>query len=137
MTRIKRGSVAKQYRKKILKSNKGFYGSHSTLIRTAKQQNMRALRYSYCDRRRRRRDFRSLWIKRINSFARLYGNISYNQLKQKLTGKCIFINRKILAQICINDSKSFHAIMNTDIKTLHQTKLKIKICEEHEPYILL
>jgi large subunit ribosomal protein L20 len=112
MTRVKRGSVARQYRKKILVLNKGFRGSHSTLIRTAKQQNMRALQYSYSDRKRRRRDFRRLWIKRINACVRV-NDVCYSQFINKLKNNNIIINRKILAQICLKDSESFNTILNT------------------------
>nr|UXD06247.1 ribosomal protein L20 [Eutreptia sp. CCAC 1914B] len=111
MTRVKRGSIARQYRKKILKLNKGFKGSHSTLFRVAKQQNMRSLQYAYFDRRRRKRDFRSLWIKRINASTRLR-NMCYSQFIHKLKAINVFLNRKVLSQICIQDSKSFNVILN-------------------------
>ena len=102
MTREKRGSVARQYRKKIIKLNKGFQGSHSTLFRIVKQQNMRALQYSYFDRRKRRRDFRSLWIKRINAFTRV-NKTCYSKFIYTLKIKNILINRKVLSQICIKE----------------------------------
>lgn len=103
MTRVKRGSVARQYRKKIIKMNKGFQGSHSILFRIVKQQNMRALQYSYFDRRKRRRDFRSLWIKRINAYNRS-NKTCYSQFMNKLKNENILINRKVLSQICIRES---------------------------------
>lgn len=106
MSRVKRGSVAKKYRKKILKFNKGFVGSHSVLYRTAKQQNMRALRYSYIDRKKRKREFRKIWIKRINSASR-YQNQHYSLFINKLKKSKILLNRKILAQLCLYDSASF------------------------------
>ncbi|NEN95098.1 MAG: 50S ribosomal protein L20, partial [Moorea sp. SIO3I7] len=79
MTRVKRGNVARKRRKKILKLAKGFRGSHSKLFRIANQQVMKALRNAYRDRRKRKRDFRRLWITRINAAARQNG-ISYSQL---------------------------------------------------------
>lgn len=110
MTRVKRGSIARQYRKKILKFNKGFIGSHSTLFRIAKQQNMRSIRYAYSDRKKRKRDLRSLWIKRINASSRL-NNICYSQFLNKLKKTKIMLNRKILSQICTQDLKSFNHII--------------------------
>jgi len=83
MTRVKRGNVARKRRKKILKLAKGFRGSHSTLFRTANQQVMKALRSAYRDRKNRKRDFRRLWITRINAAARLHG-LSYSQLMGNL-----------------------------------------------------
>ena len=89
MTRVKRGNVARKRRKKILKLAKGFRGSHSTLFRTANQQVMKALRNSYRDRRKRKRDFRRLWITRINAAVRQHG-MSYSQFigkMKKVVGK--------------------------------------------------
>lgn len=106
MSRVKRGTVVKKYRKKILKFNKGFVGSHSSLYRIAKQQNMRALQYSYIDRKKMKRNFRKLWIKRINSASRLHSK-NYNQLINKLKISRVIINRKILALLCLHDFKSF------------------------------
>ena len=79
MARVKRGNVARKRRKKVLKLAKGFRGSHSKLFRIANQQVMKALRYAYRDRRRRKRDFRRLWITRINAAARQQG-MSYSRL---------------------------------------------------------
>lgn len=106
MTRVKRGNVARKRRNKILKLAKGFRGSHSTLFRTANQQVMKALRSSYRDRKKRKRDFRRLWIARINAAARLHG-MSYSQLMGNLKKANIEINRKMLAQMAILDPTSF------------------------------
>lgn len=106
MTRVKRGNVARKRRKKILKLAKGFRGSHSSLFRTANQQVMKALRNAYRDRRKRKRDFRRLWITRINAAARQNG-ISYSQLIGKMKKANIQINRKMLAQMAVLDPKSF------------------------------
>lgn len=110
MTRVKRGNVARKRRKKILKLAKGFRGSHSKLFRTANQQVMKALRSAYRDRRRRKRDFRRLWIVRINAAARQHG-ISYSQLTGKLKTANIQINRKMLAQLAVADPDAFAKVV--------------------------
>jgi large subunit ribosomal protein L20 len=110
MTRVKRGNVARKRRKKILKLAKGFRGSHSTLFRTANQQVMKALRNAYRDRRKRKRDFRRLWIARINAAARQHG-MSYSQLIGNLKKANIQLNRKMLAQLAILDAASFSKVM--------------------------
>ena len=110
MTRVKRGNVARKRRKKILKLAKGFRGSHSKLFRTANQQVMKALRNAYRDRRKKKRDFRRLWITRINAAARMQG-ISYSQLINKLEKANISLNRKILAQLAIQDAEAFQKVV--------------------------
>jgi large subunit ribosomal protein L20 len=110
MARIKRGNVARKRRKKILKLAKGFRGSHSRLFRTANQQVMKALRNAYRDRRKRKRDFRRLWITRINAAARLQG-MSYSQLIGKLKKADILINRKMLAQLAVLDPDGFAKVV--------------------------
>ena len=110
MTRVKRGNVARKRRKKILKLAKGFRGSHSKLFRTANQQVMKALRYAYRDRRKRKRDFRRLWITRINAAARMNG-ISYSQLTGQLKKANIQLNRKVLAQLAVLDPEAFTKVV--------------------------
>jgi large subunit ribosomal protein L20 len=112
MARVKRGNVARKRRKKILKLAKGFRGSHSRLFRTANQQVMKALRNAYRDRRRRKRDFRRLWIARINAAARLNGT-TYSQLIGKLKQADIQLNRKVLAQLAIVDPETFAQVVST------------------------
>ena len=102
MVRVKRGNVAKKRRKKIFSIAKGFRGTHSKLFRMANQQVMKALRYGYVGRKRKKRDFRKLWITRINAAARLY-DINYSSLIAKLKLSQISINRKMLAQMVVND----------------------------------
>jgi len=109
MTRVKRGNVARKRRNKILKLAKGFRGSHSTLFRTANQQVMKALRSAYRDRKKRKRDFRRLWIVRINAAARQHG-MSYSQLIGNMKKANIQLNRKMLAQIAVTDPASFGKI---------------------------
>ncbi len=110
MTRVKRGNVARKRRKKILKLAKGFRGSHSTIFRTANQQVMKALRNAYRDRRKRKRDFRRLWITRINAAARMHG-LSYSKLIGNLKKVDIEINRKMLAQLAILDPGGFAKVL--------------------------
>ncbi|MBD2258182.1 50S ribosomal protein L20 [Pseudanabaena sp. FACHB-2040] len=115
MARVKRGNVARKRRNKILKLAKGFRGSHSKLFRTANQQVMKALRSAYRDRRRRKRDFRRLWITRINAAARQEG-ISYSRLIGQLKRANIEINRKMLAQMAVLDPQSFSKVVEVAIK---------------------
>jgi large subunit ribosomal protein L20 len=115
MTRVKRGNVARKRRNKILKLAKGFRGSHSKLFRTANQQVMKALRNAYRDRRKKKRDFRRLWITRINAAARLQG-ISYSQLINKLDKANIALNRKMLAQLAVQDIEAFNKVVELATK---------------------
>ena len=115
MARVKRGNVARKRRKKILKLAKGFRGSHSKLFRTANQQVMKALRNAYRDRRKKKRDFRRLWITRINAAARMQG-ISYSQLINKLSKANINLNRKVLAQLAVQDPDAFNKVVELATK---------------------
>lgn len=118
MTRIKRGNVARKRRKKILKLAKGFRGSHSKLFRTAKQQVLKSLKYSYVGRKQKKRIYRSLWISRINASVRL-NNLNYSQFIALLKKNNIALNRKILAQLAILDQyvfNSFIQLLNSKFK---------------------
>lgn len=106
MTRVKRGSVLRKRHKKVLNMTKGFRGAGSVLFRTANQQNMKALRYSYADRRKKKRDFRRLWIVRVNAAVRRYG-FNYSEFMHCLKKSSILLNRKTLAQLSISDPDSF------------------------------
>lgn len=110
MTRVKRGNVARKRRKKILKLAKGFRGSHSRLFRIANQQVMKALRNAYRDRRKRKRDFRRLWITRINAAAHEHG-MSYSRLMGNLRKANVELNRKSLAQLAVLDPDSFTKVI--------------------------
>jgi large subunit ribosomal protein L20 len=110
MTRVKRGNVARKHRNKILKLAKGFRGSHSKLYRIANQQVMKALRNAYRDRKKKKRDFRRLWIARINAASRQHG-MSYSQLIGNMKKADIQLNRKMLAQIAILDPASFEQVV--------------------------
>lgn len=114
MTRVKRGNIARVRRKKILKLAKGFRGSHSSLFRTAKQQVMKALRYSYAGRKNKKRIYRRLWISRIGVIARSH-NLSYSKLLFYLKVNKIGLNRKMLSQLAILDKNAFHKILNSII----------------------
>nr|YP_009393115.1 ribosomal protein L20 [Bostrychia moritziana]ARW61677.1 ribosomal protein L20 [Bostrychia moritziana] len=106
MTRVKRGNVARKRRKKILRLAKGFRGSHSKLFRTAKQQVLKALKYSYVGRKNKKRDYRKLWIIRINAAVRLY-DINYSQFIYFVKKMKIALNRKMIAQLAILDESAF------------------------------
>jgi len=104
--RVKRGFVARRRRKKVLKMAKGYYGSKSKLYRIANQQVMKSLQYAYRDRRQRKRDFRKLWITRINAAARANG-LSYSRFINGLKNAGVGVNRKVLADLAVNDRQSF------------------------------
>src|SRR5690606_21916169 len=106
MSRVKGGPVSRRRRKKILKLAKGYYGAKHRLYRTANQQVMKSLQYAYRDRRQRKRDFRKLWITRINAAARMNG-LSYNRFMHGLKLAGIEVNRKMLADLAVTDEKAF------------------------------
>lgn len=109
MPRVKGGTVTRQRRKKVLKLAKGYYGSKHTLFKTAKQAVMKSYMYAYRDRRQTKRNFRKLWITRINAAARLNG-MSYSTLIHGLKLAGIEMNRKMLADLAVHDAKAFTAI---------------------------
>ncbi|WP_347490782.1 50S ribosomal protein L20 [Desulfoscipio sp. XC116] len=106
MPRAKSSVVSRKRHKKILKLAKGYRGSKSKLFRVANQQVMKSLMYAYRDRKARKRDFRRLWITRINAAARDNG-MSYNRFINGLKNAGVDINRKVLADLAVNDSKAF------------------------------
>ncbi|MGJ9457164.1 50S ribosomal protein L20 [Oceanobacillus sp. CF4.6] len=110
MPRVKGGTVTRKRRKRVLKLAKGYYGSKSTLFKVAKQQVMKSGQYAYRDRRQKKRDFRKLWIARINAAARL-NDISYSKLMHGLKLAGIDINRKMLSELAINDETAFTQIV--------------------------
>lgn len=110
MPRVKGGIVARKRRKKVLKLAKGYFGSKHALYRTANEQVMRSLRYSYRDRKQKKREFRKLWITRINAQARVEG-ISYSKLMNGLNKANIDVNRKMLADMAINDQVGFASLV--------------------------
>ena len=106
MARVKGALNAKQKHKKVLKLAKGYRGARSKQYRIAKQSVMRALASSYAGRKQRKRQFRSLWIARINAAARING-ISYSKFMYGLKNAGIDLNRKVLADIAVNDAEGF------------------------------
>ena len=109
MPRTKGGIVTRARRKRVLKLAKGYFGSKHTLFRTAKAQVMKSLSYAYRDRKNKKRDFRKLWIARINAGARLNG-LSYSRLMHGLKLANVDINRKMLSELAIHDSEGFAAV---------------------------
>ncbi|AUS08256.1 50S ribosomal protein L20 [Laceyella sacchari] len=111
MARVKGGTVTRARRKKVLKLARGYFGSKHRLFKTAKQQVMKSLMYAYRDRRQRKRDFRKLWITRINAAARLNG-LSYSKFMHGLKVAGVDINRKMLAELAVTDAKAFADLAN-------------------------
>ena len=109
MARVKGGVVSRKRRKKVLKLAKGFFGSKHRLYKVANQQVMKSHMYAYRDRRQKKRDFRKLWITRINAAARMNG-LSYSQLMHGLKLAEIEVNRKMLADLAVNDAAAFTAL---------------------------
>ena len=110
MPRVKGGPKTKERRRKILKMAKGYVGGRSRLYRTAVDAVHRALAYAYRDRRKRKRDFRRLWISRINAAARLQG-LSYSRLMDALKKAHMELDRKILADLAVTDPGAFSKIV--------------------------
>jgi len=106
MARTKHSVTSHRRKKKVLKQAKGYSGGRSKLYRTAREAVNRALTYAYRDRRARKRDFRRLWIARINAAARLHG-LSYSHFINGLKRSDIEINRKVLAELAVSDAESF------------------------------
>ena len=109
MTRVKRGVTARARHKKILKLTKGHYGARHRLFKTANESMIHALLYSYRDRRRRKRDFRRLWITRINAASRQHG-MSYSKFMHGLKQADVQLDRKILADLAMNEPQAFAAV---------------------------
>lgn len=119
MPRVKGGYTTRRRRKRVLKLAKGYYGAKHLLYKTAKEQVMNSLAYAYRDRRRKKRDFRKLWITRINAAARL-NDLSYSRLINGLSLAGIMVNRKVLSDIAINDPAGFKAICDQAKKALEK-----------------
>lgn len=112
MPRVTKSLTAKSKHKKVLKATKGHYGARSRLYKTAKQSNIKSLQYAFRDRKNKKRNFRSLWISRLNAAARMHG-VSYSKLINSLSKKNILLNRKILSDISTNDSSTFEKVVKT------------------------
>ena len=110
MSRVKTGITRRQHHKKILKMNKGQFGTRHRLFRRANEAMLKSLWYSYRDRRNRKRDLRRLWIARINAAARLNGT-TYSRLVGAMKSTRILLNRKMLADLAVRDPQAFSAIV--------------------------
>jgi len=117
MARVKNGAVTKARHKKVLKAAKGYTGSKHRLYKTAKEQLMKSRKYAYRDRKNRKRDFRKLWITRINAACRM-NDISYSKFIDGLNKAGVEVNRKMLSEIAINDEKAFKALVEISKKGL-------------------
>ena len=114
MPRVTKSVTAKARHKKVLSATKGHYGARSRLYKTAKQSNIKALQYAFRDRKNRKREFRALWIARINAGSRALG-VSYSVLINGLSKSNILLDRKILSDLAINDASTFEKIVKTAI----------------------
>ena len=110
MARVKNGAVTKARHKKVLKEAKGYFGSKHRLYKTAKEQLMHSGQYAFRDRKQKKRDFRKLWITRINAACR-QNDISYSRFIEGLTKAGVEVNRKMLSEIAINDPKTFSELV--------------------------
>ena len=119
MPRVKRGNKARKRRKKVLKLAKGYFGSRSKLFRPANQAVMKSLSYAYRDRRNKKRNFRRLWISRINAAARQEG-LAYSRFINGLKQADIEINRKMLADLAVNDKDAFKDLVDIAKEELGQ-----------------
>ncbi len=117
MPRVKSKVASHRRRKKVLKLAKGYRGGRSKLFCTAREAVDRARRYSYIHRKQKKRDFRALWIQRINAGVRVFG-LSYSRFIDGLKKEGIQINRKILADMAVNDPQGFESLVNTARKRL-------------------
>ena len=110
MVRVKRGNVSKNHHKRVLKFAKGFKGAHSRLFRVANGQVMKAFVYSYVGRKRRKRDFKRLWICRVNAASRTQG-INYSNFRNLLKKSSVELNLKMLAQLSVLDQATFFQVL--------------------------
>lgn len=115
MARVKRGVTAHAKHKKVLKAAKGYYGRRKSTIRVAKQAVEKAAQYQFRDRKRRKRNFRALWIQRINAACREHG-LTYGRFINGLTNLGVTVDRKVLSDIAINDTEGFKALVEKAAK---------------------
>ena len=117
MPRVKGGTVSRKRRNRVLKLAKGYFGSKHRLYKVANQQVMKSFNYAYRDRRNKKRDFRKLWITRINAAARMNG-LSYSTLMHGLKLAGIEVNRKMLADLAVTDAQAFAQLAETAKKSV-------------------
>lgn len=139
MARVKNGVVTKARHKKVLKEASGYFGSKHRLYKSAKEQLMHAGQYAYRDRRQKKRDFRKLWIVRINAECRV-NDISYSRFIEGLNKAGVEINRKMLSEIAINDKEAFKKLVEIakngkavqEVKTENKDYTKLTVAELKE-----
>lgn len=131
MPRVKGGTVTRQRRKRVLKLAKGYYGSKHTLYKTAHEQLLKSLSYAYRDRKQRKRDFRKLWITRINAACRQEG-ISYSKFMHGLKLANVDVNRKMLADLAINDQRAFAQLVEVAKTALANPPAKEEVVKVEE-----
>ncbi len=140
MARVKGGYVAHRHHKKVLKLSRGYFGSKHRIYKTANEQVLKSRAYAYRDRRNKKRDFRKLWITRVNAACNLNG-ISYSKFMYGLKIEGIEINRKMLSELAIHDEKAFADLVETSKKAIASAKkpqpkvaeekpLKVKVSEK-------
>lgn len=129
MARVKGGTIHRARRKKVMKLAKGYFGSKHRLYRTAKEQVMHSLKYSYRDRRQKKRDFRKLWITRINAACRM-NDISYSKFINGLNKAGIEINRKMLSELAIDDAQAFASLVVIAKDALEGKTVKTEVKSE-------
>ena len=131
MTRVKGGTVAKNRRRKVLKAAKGYFGSKHRLYKTAQEQVFHSGVYAYRDRRANKRNFRKLWITRINAACRL-NNISYSKFINGLSKAGIEINRKMLSELAIDNASAFTELVNVAKSALEGKEIKKAVVKSTE-----
>ena len=129
MARVKGGTIHRARRKKVMKLSKGYFGSKHRLYRTAKEQVMHSLKYAYRDRRQNKRDFRKLWITRINAACRM-NDISYSKFINGLNKAGIEINRKMLSELAIDDAQAFTSLVVIAKDALEGKTVKTEVKSE-------
>lgn len=132
MPRVKGGYTTRRRRKAVLKLAKGYYGSKHTLYKTAHEQVMRSLAYAYRDRKAKKREFRKLWISRINAACQLNG-MKYSRFINGLAVANVAVNRKMLAEMAVNDAAGFTALCQLAAKALENKPAAVK--EENVVYL--
>ncbi len=131
MARVKNGATTKARHKKVLKQAKGYFGSKHRLYKTAKEQLMHSGQYAFRDRKQKKRDFRKLWITRINAACR-ENEISYSRFIEGLTKAGVEVNRKMLSEIAVNDSKAFTELVNVAKDGLNGKVTKQEVVKEEK-----
>ena len=131
MTRVKGGTISRARHKKALKQAKGYFGSKHKLYKTAKEQVRHSLMYAYRDRRQKKRDFRKLWITRINAACRA-NDISYSRFINGLSKAGVVINRKMLSEIAIDNAEAFTNLVSIAKDALEGKEIKVKEVSKKE-----